>query len=95
MSTTEHTTNGIIEQLAAMSPDAIIDETALAGIFGRHPVSIKRAIRRGELPPGVRLFGKPSWTVRALLDHLNQRLEAAKKDADRLRRRISTLESCP
>ncbi len=82
---------GIIKTLAEMPPDALIDETSLAGIFHRHPVSIKRAIVRGELPRGVRLFGKPTWTARAVLEHLNRRLEEAKKDAERLQRRISQL----
>ena len=96
MDTTEHKTtdqSGIVAILAEMPPEAIIDEAGLARIFGRHPVSIKRAVKRHELPPGVRLFGKPTWTARAVLDHLNHRLEAAKRDKERLQRRISELSS--
>ena len=96
METTEHKAtdrNGVIAALADLPADAIIDEAGLARIFNRHPVSIKRAIARGELPRGVRLFGKPTWTARAVLDHLNRRLEEAKKDAERLQRRISQLTS--
>jgi len=83
--------NGVIAALAELPPETLIDEAGLARIFDRHPVSIKRAIRRGELPPGVRLFGKPTWTARAVLDHLNRRLEEAKRDRERLERRISQL----
>ena len=87
----QNTTDRIIAALAEMPADAIVDETELGRIFNRHPVSIKRAVRRGELPPGVRLFGKQTWTARAVLDHLNRRLEEAKKDAERLAKRISAL----
>ena len=96
METTDHKATdptGIVATLAEMPGDALIDEAGLAGIFHRHPVSIKRAIRRGELPAGVRLFGKQTWTAKAVLDHLNHRLEEAKKDAERLQRRISQLAS--
>jgi len=81
--------NGIIAALAELPPDALIDEAALARIFNRHPVSIKRAIRRRELPPSVRLLGRQTWTAKVVLDHLTARLEQAKTDVDRLQRRIS------
>jgi hypothetical protein len=70
--TTDHKTtdhSGIIAALAELPPDVIIDGAGLARIFQRHPVSIKRAIRRGELPPGVRLLANrpgrhgPYWTT--------------------------------
>jgi hypothetical protein len=94
LSMSDHTKTdhaGIIAALAELPAEAIIDEAGLARIFKRHPVSIKRAIGRGELPPGVRMFGKQTWTARAVLDHLSQRLEAAKKETQRLQRRISQL----
>jgi len=81
----------IIAALAELPPDTPIDEAALAGFFGCCIKSIKRAVRRGELPPPVKLLGKPMWTVRAVLDHLNKRLEKAKQEAERLERRISEL----
>ncbi|MBP7051607.1 MAG: hypothetical protein KBE65_11375 [Phycisphaerae bacterium] len=84
-------TNGVIMVLSQMPPDAIIDEAALAKIFGRCPTSVRRAIQRRELPPGVRLFGKQTWTARVVLDHLARRLEDAKKEAERTERRISAL----
>jgi len=90
---TKTDTGGIIAALAQMAPETLIDETALSGIFNRCPTSIKRAVRRQELPRPVKLFGKPTWTARAVLDHLNRRLEAAKRDADRLEKRISQLSA--
>ncbi len=84
---------GIIKELGELPPDAVISEEALARIFSRHRVSIKRAIERRELPPSVRLFGEPIWTVRALREHLSKRLEAARKEAEQLQRRISQMSA--
>ncbi len=84
---------GIIAALAELPPDTIIDEAGLARIFHRHPVSIKRAIRRGELPPGVRLFGKQTWTARAVLDHLDKRLAKAKEETERFEQKIRRLSA--
>lgn len=85
--------SGIIEELGTLPPDAIVSETALAKIFDRHKVSIKRAVERGELPPSVRLFGEPVWTVKALREHLAGRLEAAKKENEQLQRKFSELSA--
>ncbi len=82
---------GVITVLAEMPADTLIDEVRLARIFNRHPVSIKRAIQRGELPPGVRLLGKPTWTAGVVLDHMRRRLDKAKENAERLERRIAEL----
>jgi hypothetical protein len=84
-----NTDAGIIRELGDLAPDTVITEEALAKIFDRHRVSVKRAISRGELPPPVRLFGEPCWTVRALREHMSKRLEAAKKETEQLERRIS------
>ena len=76
-------TGGIVKALGELPAGAILTEEDLGRIFARHPVSIKRAVERGELPPSVRLFGKPSWTAGAILAHLDARLEAAKREAER------------
>ncbi len=91
--TTQTKNDAIITALAELNPQALVDEAALSRIFGRCAKSIRRAVTRGELPRPVRLFGKPTWTAGAILDHLNARLEAAKKESERLQRRISQL-SC-
>jgi len=84
---------GIIRDLGDLSPDTLLSEKTLAAMFGRHRVSIKRAVERGELPPSVRLFGEPTWTVRALREHISRRLEAARKEAEHLQRRISQISA--
>jgi hypothetical protein len=80
---------GVIRELGELSPDTVLSEQALAKIFDRHRVSIKRAVERGELPPSVRLFGEPVWTVKALRDHLGKRLDQAKKESEQLQKKIN------
>ncbi len=82
---------GIWCHLGELPPGAIVSEAALARIFGKHPVSIKRAVRRGELPPPTRLLGGPVWTVAAILRHLEARLDSARKKAEATAKRLSGL----
>lgn len=82
---------GILRDLAQMEPDTIIRELALAEMLGCHPQSIKRSVKRGELPPPVRMGGKPCWTVRCILEHIDERLKKAKTDADNEAARIARL----
>jgi hypothetical protein len=82
---------GIVRELGDLPPGAIVEEEALARMFGRHAVSVKRAVERGELPPPVRMFGKPCWTAGAVLAHVEARLEAAKREAEQEAARIARL----
>ena len=81
----------IIRDLGDLPADAVVTEEGLAKIMGKCRTSVKRAVKRGELPVPVRMFGEPVWTVAVLRDHLNRRLEEAKRDRERLERRISQL----
>ena len=78
-------------ELGEMKPNTIIPEKALAEIFKCHPVTIKRAVSRGELPPPIRMFGKPCWTAKSLIEHVESRLEAAKREAEEEAARIARL----
>jgi hypothetical protein len=80
---------GVIRELGDLPAEAIISEEGLAKIFHRHKVSIKRAVERGELPPTVRLFGEPVWTVKVLREHMGKRLDAAQKESKQLLKDIS------
>ncbi len=79
----------IVKELGELPASSVVTEEALAKLFNRHPVSIKRAVERGELPPAVRLFGKPIWTTQIIRDHLSKRLVQAQKEAESLERKIS------
>ena len=89
MDTEQSNDLGIIRELGDLPAEAVVSEQALAKIFDRHRVSIKRAVERGELPPSIRLFGEPVWTVKALRNHLAERLDAARKESEQLQKRIS------
>ena len=83
--------SGIIRELGDLPAEAVVTEQALAKIFDRHRVSIKRAVERGELPPSIRLFGEPVWTVKALREHLTKRLDEARKESEQLQKKINEL----
>lgn len=82
---------GVITELGLLPAGAILDEISVAEIFGRHPASVKRAVDRGELPPSIRLFGKPCWTVRIILEHLDRRLKVARESGERETGRIARM----
>lgn len=67
-------------ELGDLPAGAIVTEANLAQMFGRCGETIKRAVERGELPPPVKLFGKPVWTVGVLLEHIEGLLRDAMKD---------------
>ena len=81
----------IVRALGDLPADSVVTEDGLAKMFDRHGVSVRRAVERGELPPSVRLFGKPVWTIGILRNHMSRRLEQAQKEADRLNQKISQL----
>ena len=84
---------GIIRELGDLPAEAVITEQGLAKIFDRHRVSIKRAVERRELPPSVRLFGEPVWTIKALREHLAKRLDAARKESEQLQKKLNELSA--
>ena len=83
--------SGIFNLLGDPSDGTVITEKALAQIFSRHIVSIKRAIQRGELPPPTKLLGEQVWTINSIQEHLKKRLEDARKEAEKEIRRIKAL----
>jgi len=89
----DETFDGIIRELGALPEGTVVNESALAAMFHRHKVSIKRAVERGELPPGVKMFGEQNWTVKSIRDHITQRLAMAAKETEKLRQRIDKLSA--
>ncbi len=77
----ESDATGIVAELGALGPGALVFESGLARMLGRHPVSIKRAVERGELPPPVRLLGQLVWLVETIIEFLRMRLAEAAKEA--------------
>jgi hypothetical protein len=82
---------GICVALGALPPGAIVTEDGLAGMLSKCRMSIRRAVKRGELPAPTRLMGKRCWTAGAIIRHVEAQLERAKQEAQRLGRRLSQL----
>jgi hypothetical protein len=68
--------------------ESLVTKEDLAQLFQRHPVSIQRAVERGELPPPIMLLGKHYWTVDILAKHFEKRLETAAHDIERATRNV-------
>lgn len=79
---------GVWRELGELPEGAIVTESGICRIFGRHQSSVKRAIERGELPEPVRMFGQPAWTAGRILRHLEDRLGAAQQQAEKVQRRL-------
>ena len=70
------TDDGIYIVLSTLSAKTLITEDGLARLLGKGcRESIKRAVERNELPRPVRLMGKNTWTVGAIVQHIEARLE--------------------
>lgn len=82
---------GIVSELGEFGPKTIISEAALAQLMHRHPISIKRAVLRGELPRPTRLLGQSVWTAGSILRHLEKRLEAAATETDTKEQKLEQL----
>jgi hypothetical protein len=72
-------------------PGQVLTEADLARAFKKHPVTIRRAVERGELPEPVRLMGKPTWTGSVILKHLEGRLARTREEAQVLQRHRASL----
>jgi len=82
---------GVVAELGELGPGAVISEAGLARLFNRHPASIKRAVERGELPRPCKLLGAPTWTVGAIVRHLEQRLAQVQVEAEKLAAKVQKL----
>src|SRR5205809_657010 len=73
--------DGVVAELGALPPGAILTRMALARIFKREPISISRAVERGELPRPAYLLGNERWTAGAIIRHFEKRMVEAAEDA--------------
>jgi len=70
------TEDGVYVVLGTLSPKTLITEDGLARLLGKGcRESVKRAVERDELPRPVRLMGKNTWTVGAIVQYIEMRLE--------------------
>lgn len=79
---------GIVAALGDLQPGSLVTLRGLARMLGRSEDSIQRAVRRGELPPPVRVLGKRAWTAGSVVRHIEARLAQAAAEAERAADRI-------
>lgn len=79
---------GVITGLAELPREAILNEAALARVFGVVPRTIKRMVARYELPPPVLLASKRCWKVGTVLGWIDASIERTEKDAKRQAQRL-------
>lgn len=81
----------LLTELAALPPGAMVDEQRLARLLGVTDRTVRRMVRRGELPPPVRLGGRAVWLAGRVLAHVERRAEEAARRAEKEARRIAAL----
>ncbi len=77
---------GVSAGLTVLPPRAILDRKDMAAFFQVCERTIKRWVADGELPPSTTLGGKPVWTGRAIVEHIEQRLGEKAQEQKRARR---------
>ncbi len=69
--------------LAALAPETLVDETALARHLAVSKRTVRRMVARYELPPPVRLAGRATWRVGRVLAWIEARADKVEHDAQR------------
>jgi len=84
----------IVTKLAELPEKALLDERALAEVLGVTKRTIRRMVRRHELPPPFRVAGRARWFAGKVLDHFKAEAErrATKARAEAVRLRKYTLD---
>ena len=78
----------LIDKLARLPEDTILDEKSLADIIDVSARTLRRMVLRNELPPSIPLGGHAVWLAGRILQYLNSSAENAEKEALRERQRI-------
>lgn len=82
LSVSDSKISGIIIRLSVLSRDDLLDEIAMAKVFAvRCTRTIKRMVKRYEIPPPILLASKRYWRVGVVLDWINESIERVEKDA--------------
>ena len=79
----------LVDVLARLPDKSILDETRLAGILAVSGRTVRRMVKRGELPPAVPLGGRSVWLAGRVLGYLERQAERAEREAEREARRIA------
>jgi len=82
---------GIIDSLARLPAQSILDERGLSAALAVTPRTIRRMVRRHELPPGIPFAGKTVWLAGKVLGFVEAKLEQAAKEAEQEANRLKKL----
>ncbi len=83
--------SGEVICLAGLDPDAILDETALAGALGVCVRTLRRMVVRHELPPPFKAAGRSRWFAGRVLEHFKRAAERKEKEAERAAAKIRSI----
>jgi hypothetical protein len=72
--------------LGSYKPEDVLSEQTLCKLLDRCKTSVRRMVRRAELPPPTKLSGRRCWTVGNLSAFFQVRLEQARREQERTRR---------
>jgi predicted DNA-binding transcriptional regulator AlpA len=81
----------VITKLTEFPEDTLLDEAALAQALGIHKRTIRRMVRRYELPPPVSFAGRATWQAVKVLKWFETRAERLAREAERDARRLGRL----
>jgi hypothetical protein len=77
---------GVFVALGKLPANTPITEDGVAGLLGKKcRDSIKRAVKRGELPRPTKLMGKSVWTAGVIIRHIEASLESEARKIAKLR----------
>ena len=74
---------GVIDALARLPEQTLLNEHALAGTFGVTPRTVLCMVKRREIPPGVPFAGRTAWMAGKVLAFIEERLRHAEMSATR------------
>jgi predicted DNA-binding transcriptional regulator AlpA len=75
-------------KIAELPESALLDESALADVLGVSKRTIRRMVRRFELPPPIRFAGRSTWICGRVLSHIKKMAEDAATTAEKNKSRI-------
>ena len=79
----QSTVSNAVTSIPRLTLLKILTTQDLETLFGICDETVSNAVKRGELPPPVKLFGRNVWSMEGIQLHLAQRLEASRVQAER------------
>lgn len=78
----------VINSLARLEPNALLNELALADALGVSTRTVRRWVTKGDLPRPFPMGAHRLWLVSTLLAHFKDRTDQARKEQERELARI-------